>query len=356
MISSMSGVPAGTALRSARLRAQRLTSDAALPTPHDVVTHLVGIQAQIPLAAALTIRARAAEARAADVDHDLKPGGRLVRTWLMRGTLHLAAAEDVGWQLSALAPTVLRASRRRHTELGLDSGTLTRSADVLVRLLADGPSTRSELFAGLAGQGIDPAGQRGIHMIRHAALQGQLHCAPDRGREQTWCLAQPPPTPVDQEAALAELCRRYRHGYGPADVHDLAAWSGLSVSDARQAWRLAGEVKDQPSHRGRPRSTVRLLPHFDPYLLGYAGRDHAVPAEYLRTVWTGGGYVLPTVTVDGCAVGTWRSETKHGQIAIVLTPFDRRRLSRPVSAAIDAEVADVGRFLDRSASWTADVT
>jgi hypothetical protein len=274
----------------------------------------------------------------------------------MRGTLHLAAVGDVGWLLSALAPTVLSASRRRHTELGLDSATLTRSADVLVRLLADGPSTRSELFAGLAGRGIDPAGQRGIHMIRHAALRGQLHYGPDHGREQTWCLFQRPPIEVDREAALAEVCRRYRHGYGPADVHDLATWSGLTVSVARQAWWLAGEARDEPSHRGTPRPTVRLLPHFDSYLLGYAGRDHAVPAEHLRTVWTGGGYVLPTVTVDGCAVATWRSETKRGQIAIVVLPFARRRLSRRVSAAIDAEVADIGRFLDQRASWAADVT
>ena len=343
-------------LRSDRLWAQRLTPDTAAATPVEAVRQLISIQAQIPSAAALAIRARTAGIRATDVDRDVAPGGPLVRTWLMRGTLHLAAAEDIGWLLSALAPTVLRASRRRHTELGLDSATLTRSADVLVQLLADGKSTRAELFAGLASHGIDPAGQRGIHLIRHAALLGLLQCGPDRGREQTWLLSPPGPAPVDRDQALIELANRYRQAYGPADLHDLAAWSGLPVADARQAWQLAGDVASELGHRRRPRSPVRLLPHFDPYLLGYSSRDHAVPAEHMRTIWTGGGYVLPTVTIDGRVIGSWRSESRRGRLAVRVRPFDSRSLSERVSAAIDVDVADVGRFLGKDTSWVIDVT
>jgi hypothetical protein len=341
-------------LRSDRLRAQRLTPDVAAATPVDAVRHLIGIQAQLPSAATLAIRARTAGSRAAQVEHDAAPGGPLVRTWLMRGTLHLAAADDIGWLLAVLAPTVLRASRRRHTELNLDPATVARSADVLVQLLEDGLATRAELFAGLARHGIDPAGQRGIHLIRHAALLGLLHCGPDRGREQTWLLSRPGPAPVDRDQALSELANRYQQGYAPADPHDLAAWSGLTVADAWQAWRLAGALPSEAGHRGSTRSTVRLLPHFDPYLLGYASRDHVVLVEHMRRVWTGGGYVLPTMIVGGRAVGIWRSAARRGRLAVTVTPFDARPLDARVSAAIGAEVADIGRFLRRDAAWSYD--
>jgi hypothetical protein len=347
----MSAVPAAS-LRWARLHAQRLAPSRALATPADAVKHLIAIQAQVPSAAALAIRVRTADTCATDLDRDSDPAGALTRTWLMRGTLHLAAAIDIGWLLAVLAPTILRASRRRHTELGLDSATLARSADVLVRLLADGQATRAELFEGLARHGIDPAGQRGIHLIRHAALLGLLHCGPDRGREQTWLPSPSAPASVDRDEVLADLARRYRLAYGPAVPRDLAAWSGLSVADARQAFQLAGEAAATPDPRGSSRPTVRLLPHFDPYLIGYAGRDHAVGAEHARTVWTGGGYVLPTVVVDGRAVGIWRMQTRGVRVRVNFSPFDPGALDTGVTSAIDAEVTDIGRFLDREASWS----
>jgi hypothetical protein len=338
-----------------RLRSQWIAPATAGPSAVPAVRHLIGVQAQIPSAAALAVRARTTAVRAADVQRDLLPGRLLVRTWLMRGTLHLAAAEDVDWLLTALAPPVLRASHRRHAELGLDAVTLTRSADVLVRLLEDGPATRKALFAGLAERGIDPAGQRGIHMIRHAALRGLLCCGPDHGREQTWVRGGAATSAnLSRDEALAALASRYRVAYGPADARDLAAWSGLPASDAQQAWHLAGDVSDELSRLGGRRSTVRLLPHFDPYLLGYADRGHAVGAEHRRTVWTGGGYVLPTVMVDGWAVGTWHSKTTERRVALTVTPFEPGKLGARISAGIAAEVEDIARFFSRDASWSVD--
>jgi hypothetical protein len=335
-----------------RLRSQWIAPATTGRSAVQVVRHLIGVQAQIPSAAALAVRARTTAVRAADVQRDSLPGGLLVRTWLMRGTLHLAAAEDVDWLLAALAPPVLRASHRRHAELGLDAATLSRSADVLVRRLEDGPATRRALFARLAEHGIDPAGQRGIHVIRHAALRGLLCCGPDHGREQTWVRRAGTSADVSRDAALAELASRYRVAYGPAGAGDLAAWSGLPASDAQHAWHLAGDAGDERSRLEGGRSTVRLLPHFDPYLLGYADRGHAVGAEHRRTVWTGGGYVLPTVMVNGWAVGTWHSKTTERRIALTVSPFEAGKLGARVTAGIDAQVVDIGRFVDREVSWS----
>jgi hypothetical protein len=316
---------------------------------------MIGLQAQVPSAAALAVRVRTSGLHAGDVQRDAAPGGPLVRTWLMRGTLHLAAEDDLGWLLGILAPIVLRASHRRYAELGLNSDTLARAIDVLGRPLEQRPAaTRAELFAELAARDIDPAGQRGIHLVRHAALHGLLVCGPDQGHEQTWIRRKASTIqPVDdREEALAMLARRYHSAYGPAGPRDLAAWSGLPITEAQRAWRLAG---DMPGEANGPRgglSTVRLLPHFDPYLLGYAGRDHAVPPKYWRRVWTGGGYVLPTVVRDGHAVATWRSEVRGRRLAVTVTPFTDNPVQGTVAAGVEAEVADLGRFLDRDATWS----
>jgi hypothetical protein len=84
---------------------------------------------------------------------------------------------------------------------------------------------------------------------------------------------------------------------------------------------------------------VRLVGHFDPYLLGYADKTAAVPSGYVSRVRTGGGFVTPTVLVDGAAVATWR---RNGS-ALSVEPFTP--LDEPTRAAVEAEAADLSRFL-----------
>jgi hypothetical protein len=107
---------------------------------------------------------------------------------------------------------------------------------------------------------------------------------------------------VDRQRALAELARRYLEAHAPADDRDLAAWSGLPLRDARAGLRAAGEhappVLDEPIG-------PRLLPAFDPYLLGWRDRGFAVPHPLARRVHPGGGMVRATAIVDGVAVGDW---------------------------------------------------
>jgi Winged helix DNA-binding domain len=342
-------------IRQDRLRSQLLTSGRAARTALDAVRHLVGIQAQIRSAAALAVRARTTGVHNSEVDRAVEPGGPLVRTWLMRGTLHLVASDDLNWLLAALVPVVLRASRRRYAQLGLDSATLVRATDVLREQLDQQPATRARLFAALRAHRVDPAGQRGIYLIRHAALHGVLVSGPDHGREQTWVRRDESPR-ADRDEALVTLARRYRAGYGPADARDLAGWSGLPLAEAERAVRLAGEPDERADPRHAGQAAIKLLPHFDPYVVGYAGRDHAVPAQHRRSVWTGGGYVLPTVMRDGVAMGTWRSEPKGARVVVTIRPFDSGPLPAAVSAGVSAEVADIARFLGREVSWSADVT
>jgi hypothetical protein len=86
---------------------------------------------------------------------------------------------------------------------------------------------------------------------------------------------------------------------------------------------------------------ARLIPAFDPYLLGWRDRSFAVPARYTVEVNRGGGWVRGVALVDGRAVATWTIDRSRAGARVRLRPFGR--LQR--SSALDTEIHDVERFL-----------
>lgn len=89
--------------------------------------------------------------------------------------------------------------------------------------------------------------------------------------------------------------------------------------------------------------SVRLLPRYDTYLLGYKNRDLAVAPEYARRVHPGGGIIHATVLVNGEAAGNWRTERRKGRLVVVVEPFGG--LTAEVKAWLEEEARDAGRFL-----------
>lgn len=325
-----------------------------------------GLQAQVLSAAWLGVRARSPGIQMADLDRALNEQRSIVRSWLMRGTLHVVAAEDFRWLLQLLGPVFVRAGTTRHAQLGLDDTLKARGVAAIRRIVTDaGPLTRSELVDRLRQQDIqlDPKTQAPIHLIQLAALQGVLCLGPDRANGQsTYVLLDDwvrPASALPRDRALAELARRYFAAYGPATVEDLAAWSGISMREARAAvtganasftdvtiqGRLGFILKDRHKRLTVPaRPQVRLLPAFDTYLLGYRRRDLAVPLPLQRRLQRGGGWLHPAVVINGRAVGAWSLRRAAGRGEVVVEP------SAPISlatrASIEAEVADIGRFLN----------
>ncbi len=369
-------IPAMTAAQAVRrwLRGQRLDGcgpGVASGIP-DLVRDVGGLQAQVAEAAALGVRARSSGLAAADVDRVRSQERSVVRTWGWRGTLHLIAAEDLRWMLALVAPVALPRAARRHTQLGLDHRRLEAGARVIADALAgNGPLTRAELVARLRTAGIDASGQRAPHLLWWTAMQGTICCGPDRGRHATYVLVEdwlPSLPAVDREAALSRLAGRYLAAYGPAAPQDLAAWSGLPLSDARAAWSqlgndmagrllevrvgeapawlLAEQLADPPDDRKQP--AVILLPAYDTYLLGHRSREAIVPAQHARTVHPGGGIINPVLLVDGRAAGTWRSR-RRGRRTLEISVRLFAAVTPIVRAAMEREAGDVARFLDASA-------
>jgi hypothetical protein len=317
-------------------------------------------------AAALGIRVRGSGLRRADVTSALVDERSIVRTWLMRGTLHLVAADDTRWLLGLLGPIFASANRTRHAQLGLDDDLKARGVGALRRILADsGPLTRYELVERLRQLNVrlDPKTQAPIHLIGFAALSGVCCLGPDRPNgEPTYVLlddwvAYRLSTPMP---AVGELARRYFSAFGPATLEDFVSWSGLPKARARAALADVRPVLEEVTIRGQvaflPKGRLRkwlghkpvkpsgrLLPAFDTYLLGYRQRDLAVSPHLQRRLQRGGGWVHPAVIRDGRAIGTWKFRPSGRDRQVVI------ELEKPATASltreIEPEVADISRFL-----------
>jgi hypothetical protein len=82
-----------------RLRRQRLARRIGREAILQVAADLCGLHAQVMSSAELTLWARVDELRPGDLARELWDERRLVKTWAMRGTLHLLPASDVPvWQ------------------------------------------------------------------------------------------------------------------------------------------------------------------------------------------------------------------------------------------------------------------
>ncbi len=267
----------------------------------------------------------------------------------MRGTLHLVLAEDVRWLTRMLAPGQLIGARRRLAQLGVDQP--DAAIRHLERALSDGPLTRGEAAERLRERGVPLDGQAAYHLLRFAALAGLVCFGPQRDGENAFVLLDDwIPDRGDDGRDETELARRYLLAHAPASADDFAAWSGLGTRAARQAFQdLAPELARAPGGTFRPRArrsatpadVVRLIPAFDPYLLGWRDRSFAVPARYAKEVNRGGGWVRGVALVDGRAVATWTIDRGGAGARVRLRPFGRL----PRSSALDAEIRNVERFL-----------
>lgn len=363
-------------VRSWRVRAQGLAGPRDGIGVAEAARGAGALQAQDVRACRLQVRARTAGLTAGDVDAACGAGERaLVRTWLMRGTLHAVPAGDVRWMTSLLGPRAAAAQRGRRQQLGLDEETCARALPALEKVLTGRPPMlRDDIVRGLGGLGLtlDPRSQAPAHLMLYAAATGLVCRGPEAdGDKSTYVLREEwldgidGPDPSGDEA-LAALAERYVAAYGPATVKDFVRWSGLPTGQARRGIAAAGERLAEvagpdgplwvPAGADAPRPpapSVRLIGHFDPYLLGYHDRNLLLDPSFAHLVATGGGFLTPCVLLDGEAVGIWRHERgPGGRLTVRVDPF---RPPAPnadaVTHGIGAEVADLGRFLGVESDW-----
>lgn len=327
-----------------RLISQALTGDLA-GQPERVVERMLALQSQDLRWGKWAVGVRAPGATSADVDA-LLDSGRVVRSWPMRGTLHLVPAPELGWMMKLTTPRLWAGSAARRRDLGLDESTIERARDVAVDALSGGRElTRAQFLAVLSDRGIHADGQRGYHLVWHLAQSGTLCWGRQLDAQQMLVLLDdwvPHPRHLERDEALGEFLLRYLVGHGPAPLTDFAWWSQLTMTDAKTALSVAGNritgldvdgvrhllpvasdttalTRTRP---GRGRDAVLALPGFDEYLLGYRDRSYAIePDDVTRVVPGKNGIFLPILVRGGRVVGTWRREWQARSITVEPRPF-----------------------------------
>jgi Winged helix DNA-binding domain len=351
------------AARAVRLRSLLLTGDPADASGDAVLgiaERLGALQGQDVRSLLWSLGVRLPGATVSGVQAALEER-TVVRTWPMRGTLHLVPARDARWMVELMAGRVDTAAASRQRELGVSPADLDRAADVLgAALTGGGRLTRAECVAALAEAGVPVAGQAGYHVLGALARRAQLCLAPDVGTEQTFVLLEewaPAGATPDRDEALATIATRYVRGHGPTSRRDLAGWTGLPLRDVDRGVTLAGasvstvdvdgtellvapemlDTADAPGHL--------VLPGFDEYMLGYKDRSLCLAADRLMTIVPGGnGVFRATLVRAGQVCGTWTRTLTKGRLVIDAVPFEP--LPARDRAAFDAAFDRYGAFME----------
>ncbi|WP_328507087.1 winged helix DNA-binding domain-containing protein [Streptomyces sp. NBC_00391] len=317
------------ALNRATLARQLLLTREPLEVT-EAVRRVVALQAQQPASPYIALWNRLAPFDPTALDAALTDH-RLVRSTLMRITLHTVHADDYAPFREAMEPT-LRGSRLGDPRFKA-SGLTAADADALLPPLlkhAEGhPRTAAELKTWLEAQVGRPLDTSAHRLLRqYAPLWHQPTGAPwSFTTRQSYVTATTPPSLTDPEAAaegLKTLIRRYLSGFGPATVADMAQFALVHRPRVRTALRSLmdeGELDvlqpsegkealyDLPDAPRPPADTPappRLMAMWDSTLLAYADRSRVLPAEYRKYVTRMNGDVLPTLLVDGYVAGIWR--------------------------------------------------
>lgn len=324
-----------------RLVAQRIAGT-GLATATDAVHWLTAAQAQDYQGALTSVALRTSSGTRQSVEAALDTG-QIVRSWPMRGTLHLVVAEDLPWMLDLTAARLVTRAAARRAQLGLDLPVIEQARELAVAALTGGHRMRrDDLLAVWSEGGVDTAGQRGYHLIWHLAQTGTLCFGPVREHEQLLVLVDewiPCPRHLERDVALGEWAWRYFCSHGPATIKDFTRWTALIAADVRAGLelarsRLAGVDVEGVEYFMDPQTPelldacrrdargVFLLPGFDEFVLGYSDRRASLPAEFVNRIVPGGnGVFRPTVVSDGQIIGTWAHSGRGARRIVAATPF-----------------------------------
>ncbi|MBA2276575.1 MAG: winged helix DNA-binding domain-containing protein [Chloroflexia bacterium] len=331
-----------------RMARQHLAARAPRDAMLDVVTDLCGVHAQLMSSAELTLWARVEGIQPDDVQAALWSERSLVKTWAMRGTLHLLRSRDFPRWVAAQSHRPSRAGDAAWLRyFGMTGVDIDAILAAIPAALSDGPLTRRELAdavgarTGNAELG-DKVRESWGAVLKPAAFQGALCFGPDRDRNVTfvaperWLPAMPE---VNADDAMPQVIRDYLAVYGPATRDDLARWFGLR--SPAQAGRLLAGLGDElvtvdvegTAHHARaadiaglaaaePSGAVRLVPAFDQYVVtAPRAIDAVLPVEFRPRVYRPQGWLSPVLLVDGRMAGTWRHERKGNRLTVEITPF-----------------------------------
>jgi hypothetical protein len=351
-------------LNRATLARQFLLQRSTVP-PLDAVEHLVGLQAQVPQNPYVALWSRL-ERFDPEILSGLLVDRKVVRTVVMRATIHLVTADDC-LVLRPLCQPVLDGELARHRDhapklVGIDLAPVLAFA---AERLAARPLTVAQLRGALAERfpDEDPAALAMACRNRLALVQVPPRGLWGRGAQVTVTTAESwLGALLAADPSLDDVVLRYFGAFGPATVADVATWSRLTAlrevverlrprlrtfrdESGRELFDLPEAPRPDPDCPAEP----RFLPEYDNVLLSHADRSRFLTLEEREQLAATTGPVHGTVLYDGRVVATWRTE-KQRTGAVVLVVTHAGRLGEPAVGSIAGEGQRLLRFLTGASS------
>ena len=330
-----------------------------------ICRNVCGIQAQLMASAEIACAVRADNIHIRDVHSALWERRTLVKTSAMRQTLHLLPSADFSVYKTAIKTSRMAALMRVMARIGVTRPQVDAMNREVLEALSTGPLTTSELVERIRHtmtKGLRTWMELSWSVFRPAIVAGLICYGPDRGREGTFVRVDrwlPKQKPIDEHKAQQTLFRWCLRSYGPATLRDVSRWSGIPMSEAKAVWdSLAGELSSvsiegdqawvlredlKQLQAGRLDAPVlRLLPHFDPYMLAHADKEHLVDARYYKRVYRNQGWLSPVVLLNGRVAGLWTYTRRGKTLALDVELFEK--LSKAVLAMLEQEAEMIAQF------------
>jgi Winged helix DNA-binding domain len=304
--------------------------------PEEVVSWMGAVQGQDYLASLWAVGLRLPKATQEGIEKEIADR-KIIRTWPMRGTLHLVAAADVHWMLKLLTPRIIAKSASVYRQRELTTQTFLKSEKLLTKALSGNKHlTRDGIYALLEKAKISVEGQRGLNIIAHLAQNGVLCFGTREGKQPTFVLLDewsPAKQNIEKDEAIIRLARTYFKSHGPATLNDFAGWSGLSLTEVKSALDMLKEefvaemMEGQTywlSQNAPPRSkNIHLLPAFDEFLIGYRDRSLILDTKNSASVILKNGIFNPIILKKGKVIGTWKRSLETDKATLELNPFTK---------------------------------
>jgi hypothetical protein len=340
----------------------------------DAIEHLVGMQAQSPLAPYFGLWTRL-EGFQPDELVQLMNDREVVRIALMRNTVHLVTAEDC-LVLRPLTQVIFDRDLRTNTTFaprlrGVDIGALTAAGRALVE---ERPRTNKELGALLREQWHDRDAASLVFAIRS---QVPLVQVPPRGiwgkGGQVRCTSAEAwlGRPLHTDPSSEDMVIRYLAAFGPATIKDIQQWCGLTrlrdvveqlrprlVTFRDEAGTELFDLPDAPRPDPDTPAPVRFLPEYDNLFVSYADRSRVISETDLKTLRATERLVRGSVLVDGFFHGLWQIRRQRGVATLHIESYgplsnhDRDAVTEEGAhllkfAASDAKAHEIERTLRR---------
>jgi uncharacterized protein YcaQ len=356
-------------ISSFRLRRHHLLDE----PPADAVTicrDMCGVQAQVMGPARLQLWTRNHALTRAGIEDALWKSRTLLKTSLMRQTLHLIPTDEFPLYIAALRPSRFAQAMRVMDRCGITRDESAAIIPLIMETLSAGPLSRPAIAAAIrpkASKAVRFWMENSWSLVRLPIAEGLICYGRGEGnaivfiRTDHW-LPKLKLKLMSATEAQCALLRKYLRAYGPATLHDFSHWAGIPMQEVKslrallesELAEIPGEKKNclllredvaalnrSPAVKG----SIRLLPNFDSYLLAHREKDHLLSAKHYKRVYRNQGWISPVVLIDGAVAGVWSYKPQGKRLAAVeIEPFGK--LSKVERAGIEREAQGLAGFFE----------